>query len=233
MKDTSYQPSAISRQQGQNASGQPSAPFPNKLKAESRELKATFPNKLKAESRVLKATIPNKLKADSRKLTAISAFTLIEILTVIVIIMILAGLVVGAAKYAQTKAARSRAQAEIATMETALESYKNDNGAYPLSTTTRATLSGPAGSTEVNNSGSLYTALAGTLSGSKVYMTFKPNQTATKGGITYIADPFGSPYNYYCILGAVDQMNSVTFDLWSYGPIGTNGAVDMITNWKQ
>src|SRR5881396_186273 len=60
------------------------------------------------------------------------AFTLIELLVVIAIIGILAGLILAAAKYAQTKAARSRAETEIATMETALEHYKNDNGIYPI-----------------------------------------------------------------------------------------------------
>ncbi len=66
-----------------------------------------------------------------------SGFTLIEMLVVLVIIMVLAGIIVGAAKYARTKAARSRAQAEIAAIETALESYKSDYGAYPILRTER------------------------------------------------------------------------------------------------
>jgi general secretion pathway protein G len=156
-----------------------------------------------------------------------AAFTLIELMVVIVIISILAALVIGGAKYAQTKAATSRAQAEIATMETALEHYRSDNGVYPnchAASTTRALAINNA----LNNSARLYTALTA----AKVYLTFKANQIATQGGVTYIIDPFGRPYNYYYNPAAGDQMNSVTFDLWSYGPIGTNGAPDMITNWK-
>ncbi len=58
-------------------------------------------------------------------------FTLVELLTVMTIIGILAALVLGTFKYAQDKGARSRAESEIKAMEAALESYKADNGAYP------------------------------------------------------------------------------------------------------
>ena len=150
-----------------------------------------------------------------------AAFTLIEIMVVIVIIMILVGIVVGAAKFAQVKAATSRAQTELAVMEGALEHYKNDNGVYPPSTTTRPN--------PLSNSGSLYAALTTP----KAYMTFKPNQIAVKSGITCIVDPFGSPYNYYRPGGTDTATNSATFDLWSYGPDGQNDTVDDIVNWRQ
>jgi general secretion pathway protein G len=159
-----------------------------------------------------------------------NGFTLIEILVVLVIIMILAGIIIAAAKYAQTKAARSRAQAEIATMETALESYKNDNGIYPATQPGRPTANPTAPLYE--NSAVLYTALTTP----KVYMTFKPNQIVVNGVVTYIVDPFGNPYRYYCPQPAQpDQTNSATFDLWSCGPDGKNdeGTNDDIANWKQ
>jgi prepilin-type N-terminal cleavage/methylation domain-containing protein len=161
-----------------------------------------------------------------------AAFTLIEILVVIVIIAILAAITLGGAKYAMTKAATSRAQAEIAAMETALEHYKNDNGVYPPSTTTRA--SGPPGSPtifEINNSGSLYTALTTP----KTYMTFKPNQLASSGVTTYLIDPFGSPYNYYNPPAPTTSVwsNQTAFDLWSYGPDGKNDTPDDIVNWRR
>jgi general secretion pathway protein G len=159
-------------------------------------------------------------------------FTLIEMMVVIAIILVLAGIIVGAAKYAQTKAARSRAQGEIAAMEMALEHYKSDNGVYPRSTPTRSSgLGQVAGPTEISNSGSLYAALTAP----KAYMTFKANQIAMKGVITYVIDPFGSPYNYYCNPGAANQTNTASFDLWSYGANGINeeGTNDDIVNWKQ
>jgi len=171
-------------------------------------------------------------------------FTLIEILVVIVIVTILAGIVIGAAKYVQVKEARARAQSQIAMMETALESYKNDNGAYPLSTAIRAN--------SIGNSILLYWALA---AGPKQYMTFKPNQlrdfhdsialaigcdtTNSVGPYVILMDPFGQPYNYFrkaaAACGTDGQTNIATFDLWSYGPNNVNdeGTNDDITNWKQ
>ena len=59
------------------------------------------------------------------------AFTLIELLVVITVIAILAGLVLNTAGYIQKKSARSRAEAEVAALSAAIESYKLDYGAYP------------------------------------------------------------------------------------------------------
>src|SRR5438128_3546084 len=59
------------------------------------------------------------------------AVTIIEMLVVILIILILAALILAASNYVQTKAARARAETEIAAMSAALESYKADNGIYP------------------------------------------------------------------------------------------------------
>src|ERR1043166_659964 len=64
-------------------------------------------------------------------LRAGGAFTLIELLIVIAIIIVLAGLTIATMGYVQNKGARSRAEAEIAAMSAALESYKADNGVYP------------------------------------------------------------------------------------------------------
>jgi prepilin-type N-terminal cleavage/methylation domain-containing protein len=177
--------------------------------------------KEKTEIRIQNSEFSNTLTSDSRLLTSVPhGFTLIELLTVIAIIAILVGLTVGISKYAWTKSANSRAQAEIAAMELALEAYKADNGVYPPSTTNRGSAT--------DNSGSLYTALTG---GTKKYFDFKPNQTKNSGTFTYIQDPFGRPYNYFKTNDASLVTNVATFDLWSYGadPNNTNG---WITNWK-
>lgn len=60
-----------------------------------------------------------------------AAFTILELLVVITIIIVLAGLILSTVGYVQKKGARSRAEAEIAAMSAALESYKADNGVYP------------------------------------------------------------------------------------------------------
>src|SRR6201981_3443920 len=59
------------------------------------------------------------------------AFTLVELIVVITIIAILAGLVLSTVGYVQKKGARARAETEIAALSAACESYKADNGVYP------------------------------------------------------------------------------------------------------
>src|SRR5512132_4419969 len=67
------------------------------------------------------------------------AFTLIELVLVVGIIIVLAGLVLSTVGYARKKGARARAETEIAAMSAALENYKADNAVYPNSTGTGGT----------------------------------------------------------------------------------------------
>jgi prepilin-type N-terminal cleavage/methylation domain-containing protein len=90
-----------------------------------------------------------------------TAFTIIELMVVITIISILAGLVLSTAGYVQRKGAASRATGEIAAMAAALENYKADNGDYP-------------GNSNSNNNTPLLLALMPT-NGGKVYYEFKTN----------------------------------------------------------
>jgi type II secretory pathway pseudopilin PulG len=86
-------------------------------------------------------TSPSTFDISASKFGAGGAFTLIELLIVIAIIIVLAGLVLSTVGYVQKKGARSRAETEIAAMSAACESYKADNGVYPrpLSTTPNST----------------------------------------------------------------------------------------------
>ncbi len=59
------------------------------------------------------------------------AFTLVEMLVVIAIIAIVAGLIVGLAGRAATARTNSRMKAELAQLETAIESYRATMGFYP------------------------------------------------------------------------------------------------------
>src|ERR1700746_3746832 len=68
-----------------------------------------------------------------------TGFTLIELVVVVGIITILAGLVLSTVGYARKKGARARAETEIAAMSAACESYKADNGVYPRDTTNNTT----------------------------------------------------------------------------------------------
>ena len=81
-----------------------------------------------------------------------SAFTLIELLTVMTIIAILAGLIIAVAGFAQKKGALSRAAAEIKALENGCESYKADTGTYPHQPVADTSGSIPAISSSGSNS---------------------------------------------------------------------------------
>lgn len=72
---------------------------------------------------------PANLGSDCRRNRL--AFTLIELLTVISIIAVLAGLVVGLAPVASAKMKEARVRGELAGLVTAIESYKSRFGVYP------------------------------------------------------------------------------------------------------
>ena len=161
-----------------------------------------------------------------------SAFTIIELLIVISIIIILAGLILSTVGYVQKKGVRSRAEAEIAAISAALESYKADNGIYPADSDTNALkpnmMGDPRQSTYQKASLSLYKALSGDadndasrVAESKGYFTFKPNQlspTDQTQAVTAIRDPFGNSYGYSTVKSSnpsgTDGYNP-TYDLWS------------------
>src|SRR6266496_6667812 len=60
-----------------------------------------------------------------------NAFTLIELIVVVGIIVVLSGLVLSTVGYARKKGSLARAETEIAAMSAACENYKADNGVYP------------------------------------------------------------------------------------------------------
>ena len=63
-----------------------------------------------------------------------SAFTLIEMLTVLAIIVLLTGLVISVGVYVHRKGALARTAGEVKLLESACENYKADTGSYPRDT---------------------------------------------------------------------------------------------------
>ena len=172
----------------------------------------------------------------STKSRNVSAFTLVETLTVLLIIALLTALITGVVGYVNRKADGDRARVEISSLESAIEWYKLDTGAYPTSGAVRALL--PLA--EMTNSWMLYSQLT---SGPKKYYNFRPSQLlgppiivgTVTNNVTVILDPWNRPYNYYCRYPLTNaQVNMATFDLWSYGPnfLNNEGSLDDIANWK-
>jgi len=173
------------------------------------------------------------------------AFTLIELLIVMAIIIVLAGLILATVSYVQKKGQRSRTEAEIAALSAALENYKADNGAYPRDQATTDSLD--VSTTAIANYNAANLKLYEYLSGdtnhdrtpeTKTYFAFKPNQLSPidqSQAVTAIRDPFGNPYGYSTIKAANPAATSgynPTFDLWSIadGAAGSDQS-KWIKNW--
>jgi len=195
--------------------------------------------------------IPSSFVIRHSSFRAAGAFTLIELLIVMAIIIVLAGLILATAGYVQKKGYRSRAEAEIAAISAALENYKADNGVYPTGSDTIALLPNKMG--DPTQSGyqraslALYLFISGDADNSedrsaeaKAYFNFKPTQLSSPRDtkVTYIRDPFGNSYGYSTVKASAptgsDGYNP-TFDLWSTGglidPSTSPNQAQWIKNW--
>ena len=144
------------------------------------------------------------------------AFTLIEMITVIAIIAILAGLVLSINGLVQRKAASARAETEIRTLTAACEAYKSDNGGYPQTTATDAldpvATANPTGywaaslalykalSADTNADGQIDPATeTGKNYAPDFFKAARLGGIKTNGVVTtvqYLVDPFGNSYGY-------------------------------------
>jgi len=204
--------------------------------------------------RVIRLPRRSAAKAGHSSFFIQKAFTLIELIVVVGLILILAGLVLSTAGYARKKGARSRAETEIAAMSAALESYKADNAAYTRSSNTDSLNARTSGNPSTYQSASLdlYNALFGATNGSRTpnsgarsYFAFKPNMLFPADqtqNVQYIQDPFGNSYGYSTIQAATGDTTTgynPTFDLWSTSGLTANppsSGTDTITpqwikNW--
>lgn len=154
-----------------------------------------------------------------------SAFTLIEMLTVMAVIAVLASLIVGIQAFAQKKAALTRADAEIHTMATACEAYKAEAGGYPRDVKGKNSDSDaldprvdgdPTNIKYQKASIVLYKALSGDDNADgkatgQLYSEFKPSQLQknSSGEVKFIKDPFGNAYGYSTAGAAIEEQYRV------------------------
>lgn len=151
-----------------------------------------------------------------------AGFTLIEVITVITIILILAGLVVSGAGFVKDRQANEKARVQIALISKAVEDYKLDMGYYP-STDDSADGSGQS---KILFKELYYNALSDTTN--KLYLAEldpavgKQKWTSgTASDATTIVDPWGVEYRYRSAIKSDGKANNSTqnpdFDLWSSG----------------
>ena len=151
----------------------------------------------------------------------IRAFTLIELLAVMMVILLLAGIMIGVAGYVQKTMAVSVTKGQMAAMKMALESYKADFGYYPPTTPIHFSNQGGAEST---NNAILYRALCG--QGKRYLAKFPGSQIRVNAstGLTNIFDVFGTLFNYY-------NSPTTTSALFSNNYVYPGGPIDSLTGF--
>jgi prepilin-type N-terminal cleavage/methylation domain-containing protein len=153
-------------------------------------------------------TKPTLSSFHQNKSSSYDAFTLVELLAVITVIGILAGLTLGAAGAVRRHGANSTAKAEVAALQAACDRYYADYNSYP---TTTNSMPDPSSSSDVNPSpGSTYgtagKALFNSLFGTNQYNLppstkryFEPKPAMVSSATQadpYFIDPWGYAYGY-------------------------------------
>lgn len=177
--------------------------------------------------------------------TGKAAFTLIEVMAVITIIVILAGLVVGGMGFVSERQAKEKAKVQMALLSKALEEYKLDMGTYPP--TADLAVTGALTTSKSYNSGTLFKALFWDSDNDsagvpvdldqRIYLADLDPVTSKQGWTTApasdktkILDPWGNEYMYRTATGIPNATTGVAaannstqnpdFDLWSAGKNG-------------
>lgn len=161
----------------------------------------------------------------------LAGFTLIEMIMVIAIIVVLAGLVVGVYTLVSSQSARARAATEIELLKGGLENYRVDNGGYPQDPekTDKLDPRNISDATDISPTGKLaasskflYESLTGDTNGNgnmtknyapgffKLSRLGGPRVGNTVSPVQYIMDPFGSPYGYSTAGLLLDQEYRMT-----------------------
>jgi general secretion pathway protein G len=143
----------------------------------------------------------NAIRKWQRRGALARGFTLIELLLVLVILATLAAIVVPKLSGKGLQAKIAAAGTDISNLSSALTNFEIDCSRFPT-----------------------------TEEGLNALMTQPSGLNGWKG--PYLEkgvpnDPFGNKYMYRC----PPQHTNVSFDLYSFGPTGQDGAADNIDNW--
>lgn len=181
---------------------------------------------------------------------------MIELMTVVGIMILLAGILLAALPGIQTKINRNRVERFMAELKAGLSSYQIDHGIYPQNPPT-GTGQSDRDAAGIEGAEVLYKSLSGDwdLDGAvdlatneKIYvpkLSFDENLNAKDpratsiGGRYIVVDPYGDPFRYLAQPPNIDPEDRLTFnptyDLWSIAgsdPTATDRQAAHITNWQ-
>lgn len=170
-----------------------------------------------------------------------AAFTLIELMAVITIIFVLAGMVVSGMGFVKDRQAKEKARVQIALLSKALEEYKLDMGQYPPSEgnsegtdQTRFLYTAlfyegyqanqNAGGGDKNAASKIYVPDLDPATSKQGWLKEKPSKSSEPPVRATILDPWGNEYHYRSAKNAGGGVNGSTqnpdFDLWTAGKDG-------------
>ena len=181
-------------------------------------------------------------------------FSIIELMTVIAIMVILAGLLISALPGIQSKINRGKVERMMAELADGLSKYQLDHGIYPQNPPE----GGNRDSTGIEGSSILYKHLSGDWNedgeadfdtDEKVYvprLTFKENEESkdprvgvSGAGKFVVLDAYGNEFRYLAQPPNIDpdkrETFNPTYDLWSIVDADPDAAEDQarhITNWQ-
>lgn len=187
-----------------------------------------------------------------------SGFSMIELMTVIGIMVVLAGILIGSLPGIQSRVNRQKVETFLGELESGLSVYQIDNGIYPQNPP-----SGDRDSSGVEGSHVLYKHLSGdwNLDGEvdskvtgdskdeKVYVQrlamaqnrdSKDPRATDIGGLMRVIDSYGNPIRYLAEAPNLapgdrnQEMRNPTYDLWSIVDADPGDPADeakYITNW--
>ncbi len=144
-----------------------------------------------------------------------AAFTLLELLSVLALVAVLAGMVLGAGRRAAEAGKTARAKAELAALSAALEGYRREYGDYP----------------QTDDAARLLRSLTGRRSPVNAAINARPTlelaRFTTTGALdplgnapAVLTDPWDQPYVYAYRVPAAGWVNH-SYVLYSVGPDGT------------
>jgi len=132
-------------------------------------------------------------------------FTLVEVMAVLVILVVLAGISVTAIQGIMSQANKREAEIFVKSLDGPLELFLTNHGSYPTTSQGLDALLNPPEGVDVSK-------------GEWPYI----KDSAVK------LDPWNNPYQY----AYPSSRNSNGYDLWSMGPDRVSGTDDDIGNWK-